>query len=181
MEKLIILSDLWGNLKSDWLVHYTSILTNHFEIQYYDCCELAAIDLEEYSEEKIHQQFINGGVERAVEKLLEKETGIVNILGFSIGGYIAWKSACQGLQVNLFTAVSSTRLRYENIQPECKINLIYGENDKNKPKEDWFNKFDLEKNIHLKEEHEFYRKKEIAIDISNEIIRMRNNKNLNRK
>jgi len=54
MEKLIILSDLWGSLKSDWLPHYTEILEKHFEIEYYDCRELGEIDLKECTEEKIH-------------------------------------------------------------------------------------------------------------------------------
>lgn len=173
MEKLVILSDLWGNIKSDWLAHYTTILKNHFEVEYYDCRELGEIDLEEYSEEKIHQQFMNGGVERAVQNLLKKETNTINVLGFSIGGYIAWKSACEGLKVKNITAISSTRLRYENNRPECEIDLIYAENDQFKPENDWYNRLKLNSRIYDEEEHDFYAKKEYAINICDFIIRKR--------
>ena len=74
MEKLIILSDLWGSLKSDWLPHYTEILEKHFEIEYYDCRELGEIDLKECTEEKIHQQFMNGGIDRAIKYLLKTDS-----------------------------------------------------------------------------------------------------------
>ena len=93
MEKLVILSDLWGNLNSGWLVHYTAILNNHFEIEYYDCRELGEIDLREYSEEKIHQLFMNGGVDKAVKNLLKKESGVIHVLGFSIGGLYSLESS----------------------------------------------------------------------------------------
>ena len=173
MEKLVILSDLWGNIKSDWLIYYTAILEKHFDIEYYDCRELGEIDLKEYAEEKIHQQFMNGGVDRAIKNLLKKETDIINILGFSIGGYIAWKSALEGLKVENITAISSTRLRYENIKPKCKIDLIYSENDKFKPEYDWYIRLELKEKIYYDEVHDFYVKKENAINICDEIIRKR--------
>ena len=173
MEKLIILSDLWGSINADWLPHYTEILKEHFEIEYYDCRELGEIDLRECTEEKIHQHFMNSGVERAIKKLLKKEVNSISVLGFSIGGYIAWKSALEGLKVKEFIAISSTRLRYENEKPQCEIDLFYGENDKFKPENDWYNRLELKEKIFYNEEHDFYRNKENAINICDEIIRKR--------
>lgn len=170
MEKLIILSDLWGNLKSDWISNYASILENYFEITFYDCCELANINLSDYSEGKIHQQFINGGIDSAVNTLLKKEKENVYLLGFSVGGLIAWKAILKGLKAQSLTALSSTRLRYEVKRPECPINLIYAENDKYKPAEDWFIKSNLEMNIYKDMDHEFYRDKNVAIEVSKTII-----------
>jgi hypothetical protein len=154
MEKLIVLSDLWGSLKSDWLTHYTEILKKHFEIEYYDCRKLGEIDLRWCTEEKIHQEFMNGGVERAIKNLLKKEVNNINVLGFSIGGYIAWKSALEGLKAK-------------------DIIAIYGENDKFKPENDWYNRLELKEKIFYNEEHDFYRNKENAINICDDIIRKR--------
>ncbi|MBK8622329.1 MAG: alpha/beta hydrolase [Saprospiraceae bacterium] len=170
MKKLVILSDLWGNINPDWLTHYTEILKKHFEIKYYDCRELGEIYLQEYTEEKIHQQFMNGGADRAIKNLLKKEFKSIHVLGFSIGGYIAWKSALQGLKVENITAISSTRLRFENLKPQCKIDLFYSENDQFKPENDWYIRLELKENIFYNEKHDFYRTKENAINICNEII-----------
>lgn len=171
MKKLIILSDLWGKKKSNWVNDYVTILENHFEVVFYDCCELAEIDLSEYSENKIHQQFINGGIETAVNAILNKEKGNMNVLGFSIGGLIAWKSILRGLKADSLTAISSTRLRHENNRPTCTIKLFYAENDLYKPTEDWFHNLNIEMNIYKEEEHDFYTKKEIAIEVSNIIVK----------
>lgn len=72
---------------------------------------MANIDLNLALEDSLHQAFINGGVERAVASLLEKEKEPVDILGFSIGGFIAWKAAWKGLRVRSLTAVSSNKIK----------------------------------------------------------------------
>lgn len=174
MKKLIVLSDLWGRRKSDWYVHYQSLLDSHFEIVYYDCCELANIDLSDFSEEKIHQQFTNGGVDRAVKALLDIEKDEVFVLGFSVGGLIAWKAALEGLMVNNLFAVSSTRLRYEVDQPSCDISLFYGEHDKFKPTPEWFAQQKLDMNIYPNQEHFFYSLPEIADDICKKMLKKSN-------
>ncbi|ASS49496.1 MAG: hypothetical protein A3D31_02735 [Candidatus Fluviicola riflensis] len=170
MKKLIILSDLWGKRKSDWMNDYVTILENHFEVEFYDCCELAEIDLSDYTEDKIHRQFTNGGIDRAVKALLDKEKDTINVLGFSIGGLIAWKAILGGLKAESLTAISSTRLRYEDKRPECTINLFYAENDLYKPLEDWFHTLNIEMNLYKEKEHDFYTKKEIAIEVSNILV-----------
>lgn len=169
--RLIILSDLWGKEKSGWVSIYVKLLKDKFEIQYYDCCELGEIDKTNYTEESLHSQFINGGIEKAVENLLKAEKNEINILAFSIGGTIAWKSALKGLNVRSLFAVSSTRLRYENEIPNGAIKLYYGENDSNKPDNDWFEKHSVNFEIIKNKEHIFYSEKEFATSISNKILK----------
>ena len=76
MEKLVILSDLWGKKKSDWVNNYIAILKDFFDIDFYDCCDLGKIDKAEMIEENLHQQFVNNGIETAVETLIQKEKEI---------------------------------------------------------------------------------------------------------
>ena len=141
--RLIILSDLWGKENSDWVCDYVEQLKGTFEIQYYDCCYLGGIDSTNYTEENLHSQFINGGIEKAVERLLEAEKNQIDVLAFSIGGTIAWKATLKGLDVRHLLAVSSTRLRYEENIPNGVIKLYYGGNDINKPNSIWFEKHSI--------------------------------------
>lgn len=169
-QRLILISDLWGNNNSDWIIFYTSILENHFDLQFYDARDLAEIDCRAEIE-NIHQQFVNGGIEKAVSNLLPKEKNSVNVLAFSIGGTIAWKVALAGLKVDNLFAISSTRLRYETQKPDGIIKLYYGENDVYKPDENWFSTMRIKPRIYQNEDHEFYRKKEIAEEICEMIIK----------
>ena len=169
-QRIIILSDLWGKEKSDWITYYTNILENYFEIKFYDCCDLGHLDKSDYSEQKLHAQFVNGGIARAVESILQKEKEIINILGFSIGGHIAWKASLSGLKAQSIFALSSTRLRFETQKPSGIIELFYGENDAYKPDTNWFRKLEIKENIYNHEGHELYKKKEIAEDICRVII-----------
>jgi hypothetical protein len=169
--RLIILSDLWGKEKSDWVSVYVKLLKNKFEIQYYDCCELGEIDKTNYTEESLHSQFVNGGIEKAVENLLKAEKNQIDILAFSIGGTIAWKSALRGLHVRNFFAVSSTRLRYEKEVPKGVIKLYYGENDNHKPNSNWFENYAVDFEIIKNNEHAFYTEKECTTSICNEILK----------
>ncbi|MNE20864.1 hypothetical protein D3C80_1140070 [compost metagenome] len=163
--KLIILSDLWGKEKSNWVSDYVELLKDKFEIQYYDCCELGGIDKTDYTEENIHSQFVNGGIEKAVENLLKAEKNQINILAFSVGGTIAWKAALKGLNTNGFLAVSSTRLRYETKVPDCNIRLYFGERDSSKPDKDWFEKHAIDFEILKNKEHDFYTEKDCTTSI----------------
>lgn len=173
--RLIILSDIYGNLQPDWMVSYTHFLTPHFDIQYYDSRVLAEINLNEKNVEEIHRQFINGGLEKAVENLLklENEEGIV--LGFSIGGTIAWKAILKGLKTTYLFAVSSTRLRLETKQPKIPISLFYGENDLNQPEMEWYVGKNLQPEIISGKSHDFYREKEWTEHISKQVIKLSNN------
>jgi hypothetical protein len=155
-KRLIILSDLWGKSSSNWESLYINKLNNDFEIQYYDCCELGNIDKTVYSENHLHQQFINNGIDVAVKKLLALEKEAVSVLAFSIGGTIAWKATLEGLCVNTIVALSATRLRYENEKPNCTIQLLYGANDSFRPTEKWFEEMNISPQILTNKTHNFY-------------------------
>ena len=43
-SRLLILSDLWGNKRSDWVGFYLKLLEAEFDVCYYDCCELGDVD-----------------------------------------------------------------------------------------------------------------------------------------
>lgn len=168
--KLIILSDLYGNQDTNWLHSYLHILKDKFEIQFYDCCELGNIDIKLNDVSQIHNQFINGGIDKAVNKLLSLEKEEVSILGFSIGGLIGWKAALLGLNTNYFCSISSTRLRYETQKPNVKFDLFFAENDPFNPNEEWFEKMKIKRNVVLNETHDFYKKQAFANLISSKII-----------
>lgn len=135
--RLIILSDLWGKSKVDWLKFYTNQLESAFTIEFYDCCKLGEIDIEDYTEKSLHQQFVNGGIERAVHNLLALEKSEVQLLAFSIGGTIAWKYGLKSGLIKKLTCVSSTRLRYESQRPSGDVTVYFGEEDSYKPPEPW--------------------------------------------
>jgi hypothetical protein len=158
--KLIILSDLWGKEKSEWVQEYVAILETKCDISFYDCCELGFVDKTIYTEECLHQQFVNGGIDKAVTKLLSLEKNKTNILAFSIGGTIAWKAILKGLKVGKLIAVSSTRLRYETEVPNGNIKLYFGAKDTFKPDSIWFQKHQVEVEILEDKEHQMYLEKE---------------------
>lgn len=115
-----------------------NLLQSKFEIQYYDVLELANIASDNFVESEIHNQFLNGGIDKAIQNLLQLETGKILVLGFSIGGTIAWKASLQGLKITHLLAVSSTRLRYETEVPNGIVKLYFGEKDPNKPNHNGF-------------------------------------------
>ena len=172
--RIVLLSDLWGKEKSGWISYYSTILEEYFDIQYYDCCELGDIDKSNYSMRKLYNQFVNGGIARAVESILQKEKGFITVLGFSIGGFIAWKAALSGLKVQSLFAISSTGLRHETLKPSGIIELFYGEKDTYRPNDSWFQNLDVKENLYKNEGHELYTKKEMAEDICSIILKQIN-------
>lgn len=167
--RLIILSDLWGGEKSSWVDFYSSMLDDCFEIHYYDCCTLGEIDTSIYEEQSLHRQFVNGGIERAVNALCKKETKEGIVLAFSIGGTIGWRAGRLGLKAQKLIAVSSSRLRYETTQPNCPIQLYYGDKDQNKPDSSWFSRMKIKEQLVLNEGHLLYQTKEFADQLSKKI------------
>lgn len=167
--KLIVLTDLWGIEKFDWFLKFQDKL--NIEILVYDSCELGNVNKNIYKESNLHKQFVNGGIEVAVGRLLEKEKNEVNILAFSIGGTIAWKAILKGLKVNNLFVVSATRLRYETEKPNCNIQLFYGEKDEFKPNKKWFQQFEIEQKEIKNKGHEVYKDEKffnnLAIQINN--------------
>ncbi len=170
-QRIILLSDLWGKEKSGWITYYTAVLESYFDVKYYDSCDLGNIDKSDYSEEKLHHQFVSEGIERAVESILQEEQEFIHVLGFSIGGCIAWKASLSSLKTQSIFAISSTRLRYETQKPSGKIELFYGEDDAYKPDTNWFQKLGIRENLFPLEGHEMYKKKEIAEGICRLIVK----------
>jgi hypothetical protein len=171
--RLIILSDLWGKGKSEWVKMYEEILKSYYDIKFYDCCELGEVDTSDYSEVKLHEQFVNGGIEAAVDKLIHLEKGKIDVLGFSIGGTIAWKAALKVGNVENLFAVSSTRLRYETEVPNCEIMLYFGEKDSSNPNEDWFKKNNTIFEIMMGKGHNVYSEYNFTERICNVILSKR--------
>jgi len=156
-QRLIILSDLWGANGVNWIDKYKNKLNHHFDIQIYDVCELADINISSLKENEIHRDFVNGGIEKAVNSLINLEKNKINILAFSIGGFIAWEACLKGLCINNFFAVSSTRLRIQKIKPVCYLQLYFGEKDIYKPNNLWFKALDVKPNIIKNKNHNLYK------------------------
>lgn len=167
--KLLIISDLWGFDNSLWINNYAKLLESDFELLFYDACELAEIDTTNLTEKEIHSKFINGGITNAVAKLMSLENEKINVLGFSVGGTIAWKAALNGLNITNLYAISSTRLREESEKPNCKINLVFGEHDQYSPDSNWAKNLNLKLDIIKNGEHEIYKNKKVIKYLCNQI------------
>lgn len=168
-NRLVILSDLWGINNAAWISHYIELLSSKFDVKLYDCKKLGEIGSNVDCVSIIHSQFISGGIEKAVKKLLEKEKNKIYVLGFSIGGLIAWRAALAGLQVKYMCLLSSTRLRYERQVPSSLIELYYAESDNFRPDCNWLQSHGIKQSIIKSENHEFYRKSKFAKIICNNI------------
>lgn len=160
--RLIILSDLWGKAQSDWIKFYQKKLRPFYKITFYDCRKLGNLDENHSTEKEIHQGFVHGGIDQAVQKLIELEQSEIDILAFSIGGAIAWKAMLKGLNVKYLYAVSATRLRYETALPKGNIQLFYGKLDQYQPKKIWFEKFNIKPIIFNEKGHTLYCENEFA-------------------
>lgn len=168
-SRLLILSDLWGKERSDWLKYYTEPLSQKFHIQYYDCCELGGINTSDYTEEELHRQFVQGGIDKAVVQLTALEREPVHILAFSIGGTIAWKFGLITGNLQSLYAVSSTRLRYEHQKPRGYLKLFYGVNDPFVPEQGWLDRMQIPYKIFSGQEHTLYTSRDFANTIMHEI------------
>lgn len=170
MKKIIILSDIWGRERSSWMEYYTCILGQYFDIQYFDCQELGEISISKKDQEDIHLEFINSGIERAVKKLGELEKDAFAILGFSIGGSIAWKACLSGLEIKYLFAISSTRLRYETKKPLGQIQVFFGKEDKFKPSNQWLEQMQVKNTIYINKGHELYQERDIVLGLCKQML-----------
>jgi len=109
-QELVVLSDLWGAKRSSWFSYFQKSLKDNYHVQFYDVCDLREIDLSDYRQEHIHQQFVDFGIQRAVTKILELGNKPKIYLGCSVGGVILWKAGLLGLPIEQLIAISSTRL-----------------------------------------------------------------------
>jgi len=154
---LIILSDLWGARKSGWLVNFQNNLENKYRVKFYDVCSLGEIDLSDFQEEKLHRQFVDFGIQKAVQNILELEKKPKIYLGSSVGGVILWKAGLEGLPIKKLIAISSTRLRKESEKPNCPLELFFGENDVYKPDDSWFTRMKINAHFIQEGDHDIYK------------------------
>lgn len=162
LSKLIILSDLFGFKNSTYQNYYCNLFSKNYNITLYDCCELAGIDSNE-PEEKIHTQFLEFGIDKVVQKIISREKEKVSIIGFSVGGTIAWKAGLLGLHIDKLFCISSTRLRYETKIPTCnQIELLFADNDNFAPNKAWFTTMKIYPVFLKNEDHTCYKKREVA-------------------
>ncbi len=137
-ERLVILSDMWGAKKGLWITSYLGYLQQYFDVTYYDCQELANLDITVPSSDNIHKAFVEGGIDTAVAHLITKEKEAAHYLGFSTGGTIAYKANLMGLPMKSLYTVSSTRIRAEEKRPDCPTTLLFGDEDIYRPKQEWY-------------------------------------------
>ncbi|BDD10814.1 hypothetical protein FUAX_32460 [Fulvitalea axinellae] len=168
--RLIILSDLWGRERSGWLDFYAPVLDQKFRCEYFDCCELGDVRKDDYTQEALHRQFVDGGIERAAKKLSETVTEKVYVLAFSVGGAVAWRSVFLGLDCAGLFAVSSTRLRYEKELFPVKTSLYFGSEDPYCPDEDWAERTGTSLRVISGGGHALYMEEKFASKIAEEIL-----------
>jgi len=156
-KEIIIISDLWGSQKSDWLVGYKKTFSKDFSIKFYDACELGSVNTKPYLQHELHNQFVEFGIESAAKELLKLERTPKMYIGCSVGGVIAWKASLLGLPIEKLITISATRLRREIQKPSCPLYLLFGENDQYKPSLDWFDSLNIKKYEFLEGDHEIYK------------------------
>ncbi len=156
-KELVILSDLWGSKQSEWLALFKALLSPKFDITFFDACKLGAVDTSLYSEDHLHRQFVDFGIETAVNNLLKLTHSPKIYIGCSIGGTIAWQAALKGLPVERLITISSTRLRKETTKPDCQMQLYFGKDDPYQPSLSWYKRMSIENFQILDGGHNIYK------------------------
>lgn len=169
-ERLVVLSDMWGAKKGLWITSYLGYLQQHFDIVFYDCQQLANIDLAIDSNKNVHQAFVNGGIDTAVQHLLKKESEPSHFLAFSTGGTIAWKAELAGLKMKSLYNVSATRIRNESEKPKCRTTLIYGGKDEFRPSDEWAKNLEIDMEIVPNFGHELYSDEKIIQKVCKDLL-----------
>ncbi len=169
-ERLVIVSDMWGAKKGLWITSYLGYLQQYYDITFYDSQQLANIDLKINTEENIHNEFVNGGIETAAAHLSKRESEPCHYLAFSTGGTIVWKAAQLGLPLKSLYLVSSTRIRKENERPDAPVTLVYGSNDENRPSENWAKKVGVDLDIVSNFGHTLYSDEKIIQKVCLELL-----------
>ena len=154
--RVLILSDMWGKQRMDWLQHYTDALKPHFKVDFKDCSELAEIDLPIFVEDALHYEYVRWGIDIAVKNLSKETQEYAAIIGVSMGGTIGWKALLRGRKTRHFIGISATRLRYETKKPDCNIKLYYGADDEFKPDDAWKERLGIQMTVFEGKGHHVY-------------------------
>lgn len=169
-ERLVVLSDMWGVKKGLWITSYLGYLQQYYNIVFYDIQQLSNIDLTIQSKENLHAAFVENGIDTAVAHLLKKEKTASHYLAFSTGGTIAWRAALKGLPMKSLYTASATRIRMENLKPDCPTTLLFGGNDSYKPNDEWVEKLDAELEVIPNFGHECYTDEKIIGKICQDLL-----------
>ena len=154
-KSIYILSDINGSLLSA----HKSFLdqwAEEFDVKVLDSRQLAEISLDIKNQDYVHHRFINGGIKKATTNLIKRINPNSYVIGFSIGGTIAWHAAKESRLIDYFMAVSATRLRYEETKPNSPMTLIYGAQDEYAPQSLWFDTMEIVPIIYPSEGHLLY-------------------------
>lgn len=169
-ERLVVLSDMWGVKKGLWITSYLGYLQQYYNIVFYDIQQLSNIDLTIQSKENLHAAFVESGIDTAVTHLLKKEKTESHYLAFSTGGTIAYKAALKGLPIKSLYTASATRIRMENLKPECPSTFLFGGNDKYKPNSEWVEKMNTDLEVIPNFGHECYTDEKIIGKICQDLL-----------
>ncbi|WP_165747723.1 hypothetical protein [Cellulophaga sp. Z1A5H] len=170
VERLVIVSDMWGTKKGQWITSYLGYLQQYFEIVFYDSQELANINLTVETEETLHQEFVNSGIETAVAHVLKRESIPSHYLAFSTGGTIIYKAGLQGLPVKSLYAISPTRVRMEKEKPVFPFKLLFGSNDAFKPSKEWSDRLGISWSEASGYGHDLYSDEKIIKQVCSELL-----------
>ncbi|MEK6151900.1 hypothetical protein WIW50_01495 [Flavobacteriaceae bacterium 3-367] len=169
-ERLVVVSDMWGAKKGLWITSYLGYLQQYFNIVFYDCQQLANIDLTVDTAENIHKEFVEGGICTAVAHLLKKENEASHYLAFSTGGTIAWKAGLLGLPMKSLYTISATRLRLEEERPEVPLTLMYGDRDSFRPSTEWSKDIGVTMELVPNFGHELYTDEKIVRKVCQDLL-----------
>ncbi len=169
-KRLLILSDLWGFTQAKYLEAYREQLESAYEVQPYDCCLLAELPQGQKTQEQRHQHFVTGGIQKAVDALINAEWKRVDVLAFSVGGTIAWRAALAGMPVDRLFAIAATRLRYEERRPTSELQLWYGAFDPYQPNAEWYEKMQLSAHQWPGHGHDIYKDPSVIEAICQELL-----------
>ncbi len=161
-ERLVVLSDMWGSKKGLWITSYLGYLQSYFDIVFYDCRELASLEVKVNTEENIYNAFIGGGLNTAVVHLLKKEDTPSHYLTFCAGGTIAWHAAKAGLPVKSLYAISPLDLEEFKEPLGIPVHLLYGEYSKQLPSLEWLSESEVTQEVIPNFGHELYSDEKIV-------------------
>ncbi len=165
MGRLLIISDLYGYQDCHWIDMYINQLESSFSIKLIDAPEIAEVDSSSKEKSIMHQQFLQYGINHAVTKLKDMIDKEDTILGFSIGGYLAYLALTKGAVAKQLIAISPTRVRQEERSPACATHLIFGQQDPFIPSESWLKKSPCTITIKQDAGHELYKETKHAFTI----------------
>ncbi|MGB7395350.1 MAG: hypothetical protein WA913_13235 [Pricia sp.] len=175
-ERLVIVSDMWGVKKGLWITSYLAYLQQHFDITFYDCQQLAHLEVIVQTEENIHKAFVEGGIDTAATHLLKREQEPAHYLGFSTGGVIAWKASQLGLPMKSLYTVSATRIRSDLKTPLCPTTVLFGDTDMYRPKSDWYEKTKVKGELIKGFGHQMYTDEKVIQKVCLDLLRSANQK-----